>query len=55
MQPLFSMAIISIKSEVFFFFSWEVSWGKVLTLDQLQNKGWSLANKCLICAKIKAL
>ena len=28
------------------FFAWEASWGKVLTLDQLKRRGWSLTNRC---------
>ena len=31
------------------FFDWEAMWGNVLTLDQLQRRGWSLANKCFLC------
>ena len=31
------------------FFAWEASWGKVLTIDQLERRGWSLANKCFLC------
>ena len=31
------------------FFAWEASWGKVLTLDQLQRRGWVLANRCSLC------
>ena len=31
------------------FFAWEASWGKVLTLEQLQRRGYSLANKCFLC------
>ena len=31
------------------FFAWEASWGKVLTLEQLQGKGFSLANWCFLC------
>ena len=31
------------------FFAWETSWGKVLTLDQLKKRGWTLANRCFIC------
>ncbi|RVX18713.1 putative ribonuclease H protein [Vitis vinifera] len=27
------------------FFAWEASWGKILTLDQLQRRGYSLANR----------
>ena len=30
------------------FFAWEASWGKVLTLDQLQRRGHSLANRCFL-------
>ena len=26
------------------FFAWEATWGKVLTLDRLQKKGWQLPN-----------
>ena len=33
------------------FFAWEVSWGKVLTLDQLKKRGRPLANKCFLCEK----
>ena len=28
------------------FFVWEASWGKVLTLDQLKKRGWSLHFLC---------
>ena len=31
------------------FFAWEVSWGKVLILDQLQRRGYFLANRCFLC------
>ena len=31
------------------FFAWEASWGKVLTLDQLKKRRWSLPNRCLLC------
>ena len=31
------------------FFAWEATWGKVLILDQLQRRGWSLANRCSLC------
>ena len=31
------------------FFAWEASWGKFLTLEQLQRRGYSLANKCFLC------
>ena len=33
------------------FFAWEASWGRVLTLDRLQKKGWVLANRCFLCQK----
>ena len=31
------------------FFAWEASWGKVLTLDHLQKRGWALENRCFLC------
>ena len=31
------------------FFAWEASWGRVLTLDQLQRRGKALANRCFLC------
>ena len=31
------------------FFAWEASWGRVLTLDRFQKKGWALANRCFLC------
>ena len=31
------------------FFAWEALWGKVLTLDQLKRRGWTLANRCFLC------
>ena len=31
------------------FFAWEVSRGKVLTLDQLKRRGRALANRCFLC------
>ena len=31
------------------FFTWEASWGKVLTLDQLKRRGRALANRCFLC------
>ena len=33
------------------FFGWEAIWGKTLTLDQLQKRGWALANKCYLCQR----
>ena len=32
-----------------FFFAWEATWGKVLTLDRLQRRGWQLPNQCFLC------
>lgn len=29
------------------------SWGRVLTLDQFQKRGWSLANLCSLCLVLK--
>ena len=31
------------------FFAWEATKGKILTLEQLQRRGYSLANKCFLC------
>ena len=31
------------------FFAWEATWGKVLTLDMLQRRGWHLPNRCFLC------
>ena len=31
------------------FFAWEATWGKVLTLDRLQKRGWQLPNRCFMC------
>ena len=31
------------------FFAWEATWGKVLTLDRLQKRGWQLSNCCFLC------
>ena len=30
-------------------FSWEVWWGKVLTMDQLKKRGFQLASRCPLC------
>ncbi|RVW60548.1 hypothetical protein CK203_061456 [Vitis vinifera] len=29
------------------FFAWEASWGKILTLDKLQKRGWQLPNRAI--------
>ena len=31
------------------FFAWEASWGKILTLKQVQRRGYSMANRCFLC------
>ncbi|KAJ9703718.1 hypothetical protein PVL29_005138 [Vitis rotundifolia] len=31
------------------FFAWEAAWGKVLTLDRLQRRGWQFPNCCFLC------
>ena len=31
------------------FFAWEAAWGKVLTLDRLQRRGWQFLNRCFLC------
>ena len=31
------------------FFAWEATWGKMLTLDRLQKRGWQLPNCCFLC------
>ncbi|RVX09335.1 hypothetical protein CK203_015353 [Vitis vinifera] len=33
------------------FFAWEASWGRVLTLDLLQKRGWVMTNRCFLCHK----
>ena len=30
-------------------FAWEATWGKILTLDRLQKRGWQLPNRCFLC------
>ena len=37
------------------FFGWEATWGKALTLDQFQKRGWPLANRCYICQMYEEL
>ena len=31
------------------FYAWEAVWGKILTLDKLQRRGWQLPNCCYLC------
>ena len=33
------------------FFAWEAEWGKILTLDKLQRRGWHLSNRCYLCGR----
>ncbi|RVW88905.1 hypothetical protein CK203_045052 [Vitis vinifera] len=35
------------------FFAWEVAWGKALTLDLVQKRGWSLANRCFMLCPLQ--
>ena len=30
------------------FFAWEATWGKALTLDLVQKRGWTSANRCFM-------
>lgn len=30
------------------FFAWQESWGKTLTLDQLERRRWTLADRCFL-------
>ena len=32
------------------FFVWETTWGKIMTLDRLQKRGWQLPNRCFLRA-----
>ncbi|KAJ9677832.1 hypothetical protein PVL29_022672 [Vitis rotundifolia] len=31
------------------FFAWEATWGRVLTIDRLQKRGWQMPNRCYLC------
>ncbi|RVW82144.1 hypothetical protein CK203_052488 [Vitis vinifera] len=31
------------------FYAWKATWGRVLTLDRLQKRGWQLPNCCFLC------
>ena len=31
------------------FFAWKATWKKALTLDRIQKRGFSLANRCYLC------
>ena len=51
MQPLFCGTSYGIHEclSKWAFFAWEASCGKVLTLDRLKRRGWTLANRCFLC------
>ena len=46
--PVKQIWMASVPSKVSFF-AWEAVWGKVLTLDKLQRRGWHLPNRCFLC------
>ena len=50
--PVKNIWIASVPSKVSFFV-WEAAWGKVLTLDELQIRGWHLPNRCFLCGCAK--
>ena len=31
------------------FFAWEAIWGRILTMDQLNKRGWILPRRCFLC------
>ena len=31
------------------FFAWEATWGRILTIDRLQKRGWQILNRCYLC------
>ena len=31
------------------FFAWEITWGGILTMDQLKSRGWVLTSFCCMC------
>ena len=33
------------------FYVWEAAWGKVLTLDKLQRRGWQFPNRLHLCGQ----
>ena len=43
------MILIDFATWMGSFFAWEGAWGKVLTLDKLQRRGWHLPNRCFLC------
>ena len=37
------------------FFVWEVTWGRILIMDQLKRRGWVLAGFCYMCKDVDEL
>lgn len=35
------------------FFVWEIAWGKILTMNQLQRRDWFLESYCCMCKKVE--
>ena len=31
------------------FFSWEATWGRILTMNQLRKRDWTLVSRCFFC------
>ncbi|KAL6351088.1 hypothetical protein AAG906_031674 [Vitis piasezkii] len=44
----------AIKSGVNFL-TWKAAWGKILTLNQINRRGWFLASHCCMCKSTKEL
>ena len=34
---------------LFIYFAWEEVWGKILIVDMLMKRGWSMVNRCSLC------
>lgn len=45
----------SFQSEFFFFFAWELWWGKILTLVKLKNRRYLMASVCPCCGNAKEM
>lgn len=45
----------SYVQQKFSLFTWEASWGRILTLDKLQRRGVPLVNKSFICHQYEVL
>ena len=48
--PLLDSSGIPVPSKVGFF-TWEVWWDKVLTMNQLKRRGFPLASRCPLCGE----